>query len=160
MSFIPYDRLSAVNYAKKWAYERNPKFYNFDSLGGDCTNFVSQCIFDGTKVMNFAPVSGWFYISLNNRAPAWTGVEFLYKFLTTNNGKGPIAKEVNSEQISLGDVIELGDINGRFYHTLIVTKIENGKIFTASHSVDSLDRALDSYRFNMIRFIHILGAKK
>lgn len=35
-----YDRISAVSYAKKWALSRNPKYYNFDTVGGDCTNFI------------------------------------------------------------------------------------------------------------------------
>lgn len=40
-----YDRFSAISYAKRWALARNPKYYNFDSIGGDCTSFVSQCLF-------------------------------------------------------------------------------------------------------------------
>ena len=28
-----YDRISAVSYAKKWALSRNPKYYNFDTVG-------------------------------------------------------------------------------------------------------------------------------
>ena len=39
-----YDRQKAVDYALTWALDRNPKFYDFSSLGGDCTNFISQCI--------------------------------------------------------------------------------------------------------------------
>ena len=30
----------AVLYAEYWAYRRNPSFYSFDRIGGDCTNFV------------------------------------------------------------------------------------------------------------------------
>lgn len=48
-----YQREKAVEYAKKWAYRRNPKYYNYDGVGGDCTNFVSQCIYAGCKVMNY-----------------------------------------------------------------------------------------------------------
>ena len=44
-----HNRLNAVNYAKKWALSRNPDFYNFDLLGGDCTNFISQCIYFDVK---------------------------------------------------------------------------------------------------------------
>ncbi|MBO7377439.1 MAG: amidase domain-containing protein, partial [Clostridia bacterium] len=76
-----YDRNAAVSYARAWAFGRNPNYYNFDGLGGDCTNFVSQCIFAGAGVMNYSPVFGWYYISSDNRAPSWTGVEFLGDFL-------------------------------------------------------------------------------
>ena len=41
MKIIAYDRKAAVEYARKWAYGRNPQYYNFDRLGGDCTNYVS-----------------------------------------------------------------------------------------------------------------------
>ena len=30
MKTINYDRISAVNYAKKWALSRNPRYYDFD----------------------------------------------------------------------------------------------------------------------------------
>lgn len=81
---MEYNRANAVAYAKKWAYGRNPKYYDFSDLGGDCTNFASQCIYAGSGVMNYTPTYGWYYISVNNRAPAWTGVDELYRFLTTN----------------------------------------------------------------------------
>ena len=79
-----YERTRALLYARRWAFARNPQYYNFDMLGGDCTNFASQCLFAGCGVMNFTPDLGWFYENLNNRAPAWTGVEFFYNFLIGN----------------------------------------------------------------------------
>ena len=37
----PYNRQFAYIYAAKWAFARNPLFYNFTGIGGDCTSFVS-----------------------------------------------------------------------------------------------------------------------
>ena len=37
---VKYDRQKAIQYAEKWAFSRNPKYYNFDAVGGDCTNFI------------------------------------------------------------------------------------------------------------------------
>ena len=54
-----YNRQKAIEYANKWAFKRNPKYYNFDSLGGDCTNFVSQCIYVGSNKMNYTKLYGW-----------------------------------------------------------------------------------------------------
>ena len=65
----PYYREQAVQYANYWAYRRNPNYYSFDQLGGDCTNFVSQAIYYAAGVMNYTPTYGWYYISLNNRSP-------------------------------------------------------------------------------------------
>lgn len=31
---LAYNREKAVEYAKKWALERNPAYYNFDGIGG------------------------------------------------------------------------------------------------------------------------------
>ena len=61
---MEYNRANAVAYAKKWAYGRNPKYYDFSDLGGDCTNFASQCIYAGSGVMNYTPTYGWYYICL------------------------------------------------------------------------------------------------
>ena len=50
-----YDRERALAYARRWALDRNPLFYNFTTVGGDCTNFVSQCVLAGCCVMNGTP---------------------------------------------------------------------------------------------------------
>ena len=42
MIIKPYDRDRAVQYAHKWALGRNPAYYDFEKLGGDCTNFASR----------------------------------------------------------------------------------------------------------------------
>lgn len=44
-----YDRNKSVEYARKWALGRNPLYYNYDNIGGDCTNFISQCLFEGIR---------------------------------------------------------------------------------------------------------------
>lgn len=159
---VPYDRLKAVDYAIKWAYLRNPDFYNFNDLGGDCTNFISQCLFAGSGEMNYP---SWYYYSLNDRSPSWTGVEFLYDFLIKNNGLGPRGEECNIEDLRRGDVIQLdSDGDGRFTHSLMVTNINFPiapyNILIAAHTVDSLNRPLDSYAFRKARFIHIKNVGK
>ncbi|MGN1098482.1 MAG: amidase domain-containing protein, partial [Clostridia bacterium] len=86
MKDVGYNRAAAVNYAKRWALSRNPLYYSFDELGGDCTGFISQAVYAGAGVMNYTPTFGWYYISPDDRAPAWTGVEFFYNFFTSNEG--------------------------------------------------------------------------
>lgn len=49
MRILEYDRQAAFEYAKKWAFRRNPRYYNFEKIGGDRTNFASQCIYAGAK---------------------------------------------------------------------------------------------------------------
>ncbi len=164
MRKIDYDRVKAVEYAKKWAYSRNPNYYNFDSVGGDCTSFISQCVYAGSKVMNYTKNTGWYYKSINDRSPAWSGVEYLYKFLINNKGIGPRGKEVEIGKLEKGDLIQLSFDGRIFSHTLIIVNIEGPKtldnIYIASHTYDSYNRRVSSYNFQDIRYIHIEGVWK
>lgn len=165
MSVIkPYDRKKAVDYATIWAYYRNPHYYDFSSLGGDCTNFCSQCLYAGSGVMNYTPVYGWYYISLNNRSPSWTGVNYLYNFLISNKTKGPFAVETDVTKMELGDIIQLGSYARGFYHSLVVTDIEGAPnidtISISTHTDDYYNRPLYTYQFEKIRFLHIEGVYK
>lgn len=160
-----YDRNAAAAYARKWAFQRNPDYYNFDRLGGDCTNFASQCLFAGSGVMNFTPTFGWYYKTLNDRAPAWTGVEFFYRFLIGNDngvgtGKGPYAKEVFLRELEIGDFVQLGDENGKFYHTPVVVGFSGGVPLVAAHTYDAYNKPLNSYSFARLRCLHIVGVRE
>ena len=155
-----YNRQKVYEYAKKWAYKRNPKYYNFDSIGGDCTNFVSQCVYSGCKVMNFTKTYGWYYINSTNRAPAWTGTEYLYKFLINNKVEGPFAVVSDYAKIKVGDIVQFGYKDKNFSHSVIVVNVENAQIFVAAHSIDSYMRPIESYDFDNIRFLHIVAARK
>ena len=82
MLFRPYDRLEAVSYAHRWKPTAAIRpFTIMREIGGDCTNYASQCIYVGTGVMNYTPTFGWYYINSNDKSPSWTGVEFLRDFL-------------------------------------------------------------------------------
>lgn len=150
-----YFRSRAVMYARKYALERNPLFYTFEGIGGNCTNFVSQCILAGSCVMNFEPIYGWFYLSSNRRAASWTGVDFFYNFMTENEGVGPFGREADISEAEIGDVIQLQNADGDFYHTLIISEITENGILVCANSVDSLDRALSTYEYSALRLIHI-----
>lgn len=160
MQTLSYDRAAAVAYARRWAFGRNPAFYDFSKIGGDCTNFASQCIYAGAKVMNYTPVYGWFYRSANDRTASWTGVEYLYNFLVTNEGVGPFAEEVGLDKIEAGDIVQLGTGAGDFYHSPVVVRVSNGRIYVAAHTYDAYGKPLDSYNYGAVRGLHILGVRK
>lgn len=143
-----YDRELAYNYAKRWALSFNPNYYNFSNLGGDCTNFVSQCIHAGLVPMNFDRY-GWYYLSLNNRAPAWSGVNEFWNFGTSNTGVGLKLTECDLSDLEVGDIIQL--YNGeRYYHNLFVTNVDNG-IRVSAHDNPVFNTPLDSYYFRSLR---------
>ena len=159
MEILNYNREAALAYAKKWAFKRNPQFFDFSKLGGDCTNFASQCIYAGAKIMNYTPIYGWFYNNANDRTASWTGVEYLYNFLINNDGAGPFAEETDLKNLQIGDIVQLGRANGDFYHSPVVVGFSRGQILVAAHSYDAFNKPLNSYNFAVARGVHILGVR-
>ena len=161
-----YRRDRAVTYARRWALSRNPLFQDFSEFGGNCTSFVSQCILAGSCTMNFTPTFGWYYRSISDRAPAWSGVGALYDFLTgdpifeqENGGIGPYAVEATDAEAEPGDVIQLADESDRFYHSLIISEIVDGDFLVCAHTKDSLDRPLSTYSYARKRILHLIGVR-
>ena len=162
----PYQRERAVEYAKKWALSRNPLFADFSEIGGNCTNFASQCVLAGSCVMNYTQDFGWYYVSLEDRAPAWTGVDYFYDFMTMapsfasrNGGIGPFASVVDAEAAEAGDVVQLQNSRGAWYHSLVVTGRQGNEILVSAQTNDALDRPLSSYNYASARFLHIEGVR-
>ena len=154
-----YNRKRAIEYAAKWAYKRNPKYYNFDSVGGDCTSYISQCIYAGSGTMNYKKHIGWYYNSSIDRTASWSGVEYLYNFLTSNKGIGPRAKVANIEELEIGDIIQLKFFKERFSHSLIIVDKKKNNledIYVATHTEDAYYRKVSTYNFLDIRFLHII----
>ena len=163
--FQDYDRRAAVMYAHEWAFGRNPAFYDYEKLGGDCTNFASQCIFAGSGVMNFTPTFGWYYIDANQKAPAWTGVEYLYRFLIREKRSiGPVGRECTIEELQPGDIVQLRFSGEVFQHSPVVVWAQKPQtpadILVAAHSYDADNRPLSTYEYLQARFIHIEGVNR
>lgn len=154
---LPYNRERALTYARRWALARNPLFNDYSPYGGNCTNFASQCLLAGALVMNFERTYGWYYRSDSDRAAAWTGVPFFYRFLTENTGAGPFAEE--RDALEIGDFIQLGTSEGDFYHTLVVVGREGEDYLVAAQSDDAYLRPLSTYTYDRSRFLHILGVR-
>lgn len=155
-NLFSYDRDAGVAYATKWALKRNPAYYSFDKIGGDCTNFISQCLFAGAKKMNYTPTFGWYYNSVSSRSPSWTGALFLNRFLKTNMSTGPHAVITQKAQIVPGDIIQLQNAAGNIYHSLYVLSVGED-ILIAAHDDDSLMRPLSTYTYANAIFIKITG---
>ena len=116
--------------------------------------------------MNYTKDFGWYYINADERAPAWSGVEFFYDFMigtpafsSQNGGVGPFAVEVTREGVMPGDVIQYANRTGDWYHTVMVTGFDGGEILVSAQSDDALDRPLSSYSFATARYLHIVGVR-
>ena len=154
-----YNRKRAVEYAKRYAFSQNPIFGNFRGIGGNCTNFVSQSIYAGSCVMNYTKTYGWYYTSLEDRAPAWTGVDYFYNFMTSNTGVGPFGRAVSLDMTEVGDVIQLAKNDGGYYHTLLIVGFEGEDPLVAAQTDDAYARPLSSYTYDYSRNIKIDGVR-
>jgi len=124
-----YNRANAINYAEKYALKSNSNYKNFDDNGGDCTNFVSQCINAGN-----IPLSNFW----KPYTFPWIRVNELYSFLTRNK----YAIEVSSlSLLDKGDLIQFfSNSKGFFAHSGIITNtLANGEILYSCHSYDKLN---------------------
>jgi cell wall-associated NlpC family hydrolase len=139
-----YNRTAAVRYALQHVFHPNPDFANMDMLGGggDCTNFVSQCLAAGGWRMDYrAPGfdSEWWYRRLgtgrfdadNNDwwSCTWSLPSLFNQYVTTNFAKPMdlLANPRLARTLKKGDVI-FYDWNGDglFDHSVLVTSFRKG----------------------------------
>ena len=55
---------------------------------------LNEVAHDVSQQDHGVPIYGWYYLSESDRSASWSGVEFLYNFLVSNNSVGPFGKEV------------------------------------------------------------------
>ena len=166
--FYEYNRISATQYARRWALSRNPKFKDYEELGGNCTNYISQCVnaggipmdSDGNNIMK-----EWYWYNDSNRTPSWTGSQPFFEYFTKNNSDesenfGVYAKQTNYDELELGDVVQLIK-DGKAYHTMMITGIllEGEYIYDyliCQNTYDLLDYPL-SLKVGEKRYLKIFG---
>lgn len=73
----------AVEYADKYWSDYNDLYPNYSIIGGDCADFVSQCLYAGGLPMN----ASWYHaVTGYNRSANWTYAQYLYTYLSTYCG--------------------------------------------------------------------------
>lgn len=155
-----YNRNMARNYALEYALKKNDEFFDYTNQGGNCTNYISQCLYAGAPKMNVG-TNGWYYFSPANTSVSWANVEPLYNFLISNLGVGPFAKQSDLITCEVGDIIQLKFFGKKNYsHALIVTEINsfspNG-IIVCANTRDIKNVPLSFYKYEEFRVLHILG---
>lgn len=108
----------------------------------------------GSNKMNYNLENGWYYNNGYDKSPSWSGVEFLYKFLTTNKSYGPHGITTTQENVIPGDIAQLSFSGTKFEHSLFIIDTSNG-ISIATHTYDVLGKKLVDYTFAKVRFVHI-----
>lgn len=126
------DMEKAIAYADQWALSRNPLYEDFTGRGGNCANFVSQCMY----AAGF-PINGEWYmkhVKFAERAP-WSFAHQSYEYFS---GFGR-AEEANENNIHRGDLVYYdwtGD--GHIDHTTIcVGKDRKGVPLVDSNTKDA-----------------------
>ncbi len=161
MGWYVTDRMKAVNYALKYGGDsengiirRNSEYKSFPS---NCTNFVSQCLLEGSFQMDEV----WWYDfnrPFRENSAAWGVADNLYRYLTGVHGfsisyianKGDISNVANT--CSPGDVIAWNNLDdvapGIINHTAIISKVENGIIYYCGNTSDRTNRNLTNDTLN------------
>ena len=126
---MKYQPKKAVYYARKHAVHYNKSFMTFNNRGGDCTNFVSQCLNYGDLPMT----STWKPYSYS-----WIRVNELYYYLLRAGIGTDITKD---KYYKIGSVIQFySNQKGFFSHSGIITSaLPNGDYLYCCHSRDKLD---------------------
>jgi hypothetical protein len=161
-----YSGTSAASYAQKWAKSRN-SLYN--SHLKDCTNFVSQAVYAGGKSERkpssistgiTSTTSYWYsdryqewrtnyYVYRWKESSSWIGVADFYsywsKYLSTTTST---SKSTIRSNAIVGDVIQFKNSEGRWYHSMIVTKKTSTDIYLSGHTNDSLDKPFSNISGN------------
>ena len=168
----PYNRDGAVTYAQRWATAprpyNSPPYYDFTDEGGDCTNFVSQAIREGSSAqMVGSGTYGWYFNSVSDYASAWTGVSYLHDFITDYLvwSAGPEGCDVSKDSGQHGDIIQYewaGNVEWD-HGVIIVDSIDmgNGDMYhlVAGHTPDVDNYPYYSFHYGdpskIYRFIRI-----
>jgi hypothetical protein len=126
---------------------RNPNYPDFEKLGGDCTNYISQILHAGGS----PKVKNKWYCDKNTHTASWSSVQSLYKFIKDNKGVGPRGYKIKNDETfiaSKGDIIQLRFINkSNFSHSVWITSHHSGTTSAtkiAAHSRDRWNDLLES----------------
>ena len=169
--FHEYDREYARDYARRWALGRNPAYKDYELWGGDCTNFISQCLRSGNIPMDYNGenvLEKWYWNSDKSRTPTWTAAQPFYRYIIGNNTEntknfGIYARLAQYNELEIGDIVQLVYDNNAYHNMMVTEVILDGEYLIdyliCQHTYDLLDYPL-SMKEGERRYIKILGYYK
>ncbi|MFF0158045.1 amidase domain-containing protein [Streptomyces sp. NPDC005263] len=140
----PYNYGAMATYAEKYWKDYNAAYRRYNSVGGDCTNFLSQSLFAGgwkQVTSSTEDYSTWF--SNTSESDTWIGVNEWSWF--TQTAKRTTALP-NAYQMDLGDVLQVDfDKDGSKDHSMMTTyRSSSGVPYLTYHDTDTYRRSLSS----------------
>ncbi len=168
---VAYDREGALAYADQYAMGRNGDWADYTGSGGNCQNYVSQCLLAGGIPMDTQgdAVWKWYGSGLSNapgaegRSSSWTSVTSFRQYAMDNTGFGLVAL-VDAPYYTgqPGDLIQMGTEDA-WRHTVIITQaVTDGAGETVDYLVDSntsdmRDYPASLYGYPVYSLTHIVG---
>lgn len=136
-----YDRIKARDYAYKWwgptESNYNPDYTNWNSGGGDCANFVSQCIFAGGVPVDEGKDKSWSSDWYKDSHP-WISTSELSKYMTN---RGYATKEDYTDTTA-------GNFATKPGHSVLVTINNTVDICFTAHNTNRLDAPFSKTELN------------
>ena len=143
----PYDRAAALDYADRYAMSRNPDWSDFSSSGGNCQNFVSQCLLAGGIPADPYGNAVWTYgDGTHVRSGSWASVSQFLQYASSNTGFG-LAALVNAPYYTgrPGDLIQMGT-EGSWRHVVIIRDlVTDGAGNTVDYLIHSNTNDMKNY---------------
>lgn len=139
-------RIEAVKYAdrycgaaadKKYGFEYNKKYKNYNPLGGDCANFASQILHEGGK---FRQSYSWKYDRGGSKA--WVNAQSFKNYMLYSNRASKIAYGTYEQVYKASYKLLPGDFvayvkKGKVTHISVVTGADSkGYAYVHSHNTD------------------------
>jgi len=174
----PYDADAALAYAMTWVdpieVVRNDSVFGvYDTFGGNCNNYISQCLNAGGIPMDTIGDSAtqwkWYGDNTNadqsasGRSASWTGVSQFFTYASENTGYGLVAVvDDNLFSGSPGDILQFIS-NGEAVHSVIITQVikdDQGNMvdyLINSNTTDRIDYPASAYGYVDFDLIKILG---
>ncbi len=133
-----YSYQNAVAYANRYALSYNPAYENYNSIGGDCANFVSQCLYAGGLPMT----DKWFFrrdaSGKSSRTSPWSTANGLFNYVSAYCGTAVVNPQ-NSEVTAGNPVFYYKASKGRYSHAAICVGVSpTGVPLVDAHNEDRL----------------------
>ncbi len=132
----PYDRTAALAYAGQYAMSRNANWADFSYSGGNCQNYVSQCLLAGGIPVDPYGDAVWTYgDGSRERSGSWASVTQFLQYASGNTGFG-LVSQVGAPYYTgePGDLIQMGTEEG-WHHVVIIGDLVTDE---AGNTVDYL----------------------
>lgn len=165
---LKYNRIGAKGYANKWWNGFNLHYNNFSGSGGDCANFVSQCLIaGGLSLHNGTNGNGYGVYPDTDRPTSYSNGTIPYcdylNLHLKNYQETSITYVTNSNasvpaEITGGDVVIFGDkLGDKYKHAMIIVWDGASEVGLAGHSSSVWNRTFtdELAYFSCATFYHI-----